>query len=110
MECTAVLIRTREAMSGGGSVLVPDREVEVFVRETSVARSEFYAAMQSGVSISLVLLTAAINYDGERLLRYQDRLYRVVRTYRADNSDEIQLNCSDADWGMLYGTSVDHSR
>lgn len=108
MECTAVLIRTREEMSGGSSVLVPDREVEVLVRETSVTRSEFYAAMQSGVSISLVLLTAALNYDGERLLRYQDRLYRVVRTYRSENSDEIQLNCSDADWGMLYGQTVSH--
>lgn len=108
MECTAVLIRTREEMSGGSSVLVPDREVEVLVRETSVARSEFYAAMQSGVSISLVLLTAALNYDGERLLRYQDRLYRVMRTYRAENSDEIQLNCSDADWGTLYGQTVSH--
>lgn len=109
MDDIAILILTREEMVGGGSVLAAAREREVLVRESSATRSEFYAAMQNNVEITLVLHTAAINYEGERLLSYHDRLYRVVRTYRAENSDEIQLNCSDADWGVLYGSTVDHA-
>ena len=108
MDDIAILILTREEMVGGGSVLAAAREREVFVREDSATRSEFYAAMQNNVEITLVLNTAAINYEGERLLSYHDRLYRVVRAYQAAESDEIQLNCSDADWGMLYGASVHH--
>lgn len=107
MEDTAILIRTRERQDGaGGSVLAIAGEREALVRETSATRSEFSAAMQAGVEISLVLQTAAVNYEGERLLSYHDRLYRVIRAYQAEESDEIQLNCSDADWGVLHGTSI----
>lgn len=68
----------------------------VYCTVRSVGMNEFYRAKEQGLEPSVVFtLTAYADYDGERLLRWNDRVYRVVRTY-VDGLN-IELTCEEGD-------------
>ena len=64
---------------------------EIFVTEESISRNEFYSAGSNGLRAELVLITPAINYEGEREIIYNDIRYSIYRTYKKKDSDEIEL-------------------
>ena len=67
-------------------------EQERFVRERSVTRSEFYTAAQADLQPEKILiLSNYIDYDGQRLAEYHGQEYSIIRTYRAPESDELEL-------------------
>lgn len=66
----------------------------VYADPTSVGRSEFYSAMQSGITITAAFTVAACDYQRERLLDFNGVRYKVERTYML-NQDRVQLNCSE---------------
>lgn len=54
----------------------------VYCRVHSVTRSEFWHAMQAGIEPELVFeISDYADYNGEKLLVYNGRRWRVVRTY-----------------------------
>ena len=72
---------------------------EVFSDVLSTARSEFYAAMQVGVSIAQVFKIRAVDYDNERIVEYKHpgasevTVYEIKRGYTSGSEFYI-LNCS----------------
>lgn len=67
-------------------------ERQVFVREDSVTRSEFYSAAQAGLKPEIVLiLSEFIDYQNEKLISYHGEEYTIIRTYRRRNSNELEL-------------------
>lgn len=80
-------------------------EQTVFCREKAVTRTEFYEALRSGLSVSLVLelrqedykLTEHTAANGRKeyatKVNYDGADYDIVRTYRNDRS-MIELICS----------------
>jgi len=79
---------------------------ELFVNKKSVARSEFYASLQAGITATAVFETRlcdvemagmtdgnGIRHDAERVL-YEGKKYKIIRTYSKDN-EMVELTCSD---------------
>lgn len=67
--------------------------VTVFAQMRDAGQAEFWAAMQNSVALTAVFEMWAAEYSGQRLVRMEDALYRVQRTYRK-NVDRIELHCS----------------
>lgn len=75
---------------------------EVFAEVRSVSQNEFYTAAQSGFKpVYRFILADYYDYEGEEIVRYQDELYNIVRTFR--NGVELELTVErrigDADDG-----------
>lgn len=67
----------------------------VYCTVSSVGRTEYYQAHVQGLEPTVVFtLTEAGDYDGERILRWNGRVYRVIRTY-VDGLG-IELTCEEA--------------
>lgn len=65
---------------------------DVFAEIRSVGYNEFYAAKAAGIEPSIVfVLTDYDEYQGEKIVLFNDKRYRVVRTYT--NSQTIELTC-----------------
>lgn len=96
-----VIYLIKEAESAHGvHVQVERNEREVFCKVRSVGRSEFYTALNAGLRPEYVFeIAVADEYEGERRLRYRDRILDVVRTYEPENSDGIEITAGRSDDG-----------
>ena len=88
---------TETASAHGVHATVTETEREVMCIVRSVSRSEYYNALNAGIEPSLVFyLALSDDYQGERVVRYQGKKYRVVRTYLTeDDGIEITVERSD---------------
>lgn len=105
MDEEAVLLYVTRGKDEDGFPVEKTQETPVFVREKSAARTEYYEAMRSGISVSTVFevrqedynMTAHITENGKRAwaskIRHAGAIYDIVRTYRNDRS-MIELICS----------------
>ena len=69
-----------------------EKETDVFCTVKSVGMNEAYQAMSNGLKPSFVfVLSDYSDYNGEKILEYHDKRYRVVRTYRSGQSIELTV-------------------
>lgn len=79
---------------------------EVFCGEKSVVRDEFYKAARSGMKASLILVVdrdefeeASLYRDGRKIRPkeafYDGTPYRILRTYQAPGSSDLELTCEE---------------
>lgn len=68
------------------------QEREVFVQARSVGALEFYRAATTDFHPDITLVLADVyDYDGEKIVRYDGKLYDVIRTYERRNRLELTL-------------------
>lgn len=72
-------------------VLQPVRYTYILGRVESVGRSEWYDAGREGMTPEIVFVTPDVNYHGEQQAQWQGERYKIYRTYRRRNSQEIEL-------------------
>lgn len=79
-------------------------EIQVYVREKSVKRTEYYEALRSGIVPQMVFELRQEDYEqtehienGKKCyaskIRYDGTVYDIVRSYKNDRS-MIELTCS----------------
>ena len=79
---------------GNESITYTDNEVYVMPR--SVYNAEFYNAAQLGLHPSITfVLTNRADYNGERLIEFEGKMYNVIRTDWAAQRDSISLICEE---------------
>lgn len=67
-------------------------EREVFAEIHSVRQSEFYKALNDGIEPQYTfILTDYADYNGEKLCKYNDNLYDVIRTYTPVKGQTIEI-------------------
>ena len=82
----------------------PDTARQVFCGFRSVGMKEFYAANGSDFHPELKLtLTDYLDYEGETLVDYNGKRYRVLRTYRTGQELELTLESASAEDGVPNG-------
>lgn len=64
----------------------------VFVNKKDVRSSEFYMANQQGVALKFMFEMHSFDYEGEEILEYEGRQYKVFRTY--DKGEKIEIICT----------------
>ena len=99
MRADAIELVTENRRAHGVHEAVTRTARTVMCTVESVSRTEFYNALNSGVTPEYVFrLTLAEDYQGERLVEYHGQTYRVVRTYMtADDGIEITVERSEED-------------
>lgn len=63
---------------------------EVMCQVDSVTRSEFFEAGRNGLNPEFVFRVFFGDYEGERLVEYQNKRYSIYRTYHGRN-DMMEL-------------------
>lgn len=63
---------------------------DVFARVESVTRAEFFDGGRNGLNPEFVVKMFLYDYEGEALLRFEDKTYAIYRTYHGKN-DTIEL-------------------
>lgn len=63
-------------------------ETEVFCNKKSVKQNEFYQAQAQGLKPELVIEVKT--YDGSDHFKFENKLYRIIRTY-SKNDEVIEL-------------------
>lgn len=69
-----------------------DTRTEIFAKKESISQSEFYKGGEAGLKPDFRLITAIIDYNGEREVELDDKKYGIYRTYERDQ-DYIELYC-----------------
>lgn len=91
MDGSVVLISETFEKDSIGQQIPTETRTEILCYEKSVTRAEFDSAGQHGLSADLVLVTQAVNYEGQSIAEYNSKRYGIYRTYRNPDSDEIEL-------------------
>lgn len=69
-----------------------DTRTEIFAQKESISQSEFYKGGEAGLKPEFRLVTAIIDYNGEREVELDNQKYGIYRTYERDQ-DYIELYC-----------------
>lgn len=91
--CNDVLTLIKETYSVNeyGDTIAKRNEREVFCQVRSVGMREKYQAQAIGLLPELTFVLADYyEYNEEQYVRYEDKLYRIIRTYIKD-THEIEL-------------------
>lgn len=66
---------------------------KIYAKVQSVKTSEFYNAVQAGMSPSVEFVIKKLNYNGEEELKWNDEIYSIIRTVDPKNKFDIVLVC-----------------
>lgn len=91
MDDLLTLIGQTYEQDGIGQFVARETRTDIWAHITSVSRSEWAVAGQSGLSPSYVATTNVANYSGESLAEWNDKRYSVYRTYIKAETDDIEL-------------------
>lgn len=64
---------------------------QIFARVASVTRSEFFNANRAGLNPEMRFEIFHGDYDGQTLVRWQNKTYAVYRTYHVPGTDYLEL-------------------
>ena len=72
-------------------------KTEIFCSfQKGVARAEFYTGLKAGVQLSATVEIWEAEYEDQRLLEHEDKLYRIVRTYPS-GAGTLLLSCEEVE-------------
>ena len=79
-----------------GNEFIPEIDTTVFVQPRGVYHSEYYNAAQLGLKPSLTLfLTNREDYDGQKVVEFENKDYNVIRVDWNAQRDGISLICEE---------------
>ena len=92
-EATAKLYKeTGRALDDYANEVITYTTREVFVYPRSVYRAEFYNAAQAGLHPAITLtMTNIADYEGEKLVEFEGKLYDLVRVDWNGQRDRVSL-------------------
>lgn len=100
----AILLYTINGKDDDGFPVETVKKTNVYVREKSATRTEYYEALRSGITVSMVLEVRLEDWDQTKHITangkaaYADRViydgatYDIVRAFRGDKS-MVELIC-----------------
>ena len=100
MICDDVVSLVREAPAAHGifEAGVSETATQVFCQVESVSRTEYWHALQNGLEPSYVLrISEYADYNGEKLVIFRGRRYRVLRTYVTEHAIELTIGEATTD-------------
>lgn len=69
-----------------------------YCRVQSVTRQEYYRARENNIEpVYVFVLSEYADYDGQKIVIYNEKRYRVIRTYVTENEIELTVGVATAD-------------
>jgi len=89
------LIKQGEESQSEEGFPIPAQETsrDVFANEKSIRGNEFYIASQSGYTLEVMFEVHSLDYEGETVVEYESKRYRIVRTYERKQDEITELIC-----------------
>lgn len=75
-----------------GDFVETSTETMVFCERKSIRQSEFYQAAANGLKPEIAFSIYSFEYNDEKKIKYNDKLYNVIRTYQV-NDDDLEIIC-----------------
>lgn len=88
----ALLIKVTNTKNSVGDTIPVKAERQVFVDRKDIRASEFYQAQQTGLRPQIMFEMRTIDYESEKLIKFEGVEFRIIRTYRK-GKDFIELIC-----------------
>lgn len=88
----AKLISITKTVDDIGDTILTATEREVFVNKKSIRQNEYYQALSTGLKPELMLEVKSIEYEDEEDLKFNNKNYRIIRTY-SKNGEVTELIC-----------------
>ena len=82
------IVKTTDAI---GDIVEKEAEREVFANKKSIKQSEYYQALSVGLKPELTFQVHSYEYEAEKLLKYNDKPYNIIRTF--EKGDFVELIC-----------------
>jgi hypothetical protein len=61
----------------------------IFSRRSSIKSNEFYSAAQSGFSLEIMFEVFTLEYDSQKYVEYDSKIYKIIRTYEKSKITEL---------------------
>lgn len=90
---TIVLLKQKVTKDDELNEIIEYEEREVFCNKTSITRSEFYNAASINLRPSIVFTINEFEYEDEEKLKYEGKIYSIIRTFK--KTDYIELTVGD---------------
>jgi len=89
------LIKQSEETQNEEGFPIPSQETsrDVFATKKGIRGNEFYIAAQSGYTLETMFEVHSLDYEGETVIEYESKRYRVVRTYERKQDEITELIC-----------------
>lgn len=98
VRATTIILLSEDPAAHGVFDKPEEIQNEVFAEVMSVSQNEFYKALQNGITPELVFrLTDYGDYNGEKVFLYEDKRWRVIRTYIQEEALYIVAGKAAAD-------------
>ena len=92
MDDEIIVLETKTDQDDIGNTIITETiKHPVICKVQSVDRQEFFKAGQVGMNPKYRFDTDKVNYNGEELVKYKDKVYGIYRTYERTDSDTIEL-------------------
>lgn len=75
-----------------GNPIKTRKEKTVLCDLDSISRAEFYDASVAGMKPEVTFVIHLFEYEGENIVEYDNKEYKVIRTY-ANDYEEVELTC-----------------
>lgn len=86
---------TEYTNESGFSKYPDEQSRSVLCNKKSVGYSEFYKASQAGYKTELKVDIHTQDYDGETIAEFENKRYKILRTYESKCGDFTELTLSD---------------
>lgn len=91
MDGTIILVKQTFTKDSIGQQIAEETQTEIFCTVKGVTRQEWRNAGQNGIPAESVVVTAAVNYSGERIAIIDGKRRAIYRVYQPPDSDDIEL-------------------
>ena len=88
---TCSLIKQSYTFDSIGQQIPVESKTTVFCDVSSISRSEWFNAGQSGLKPEIMFTIFRGDYNGERIVEYDGHRYSVYRSYAPADSDNLEL-------------------
>ena len=78
----------------GNDIVSSETTTKCYAKVQSVRTSEFYNAVEVGLTPSIEFVVKRLNYDGQDEIEWNSERYSVIRTVDPKNKFDIVLVCS----------------
>lgn len=78
----------------GNDIVSSETTTKCYAKTQSVRTSEFYNAVEVGLTPSIEFVVKRLNYDGQDEIEWNNARYSIIRTVDPKNKFDIVLVCS----------------
>lgn len=86
------LVETEDEI--GNIIKSSETRIKCYAKKQSVKTSEYYNAVEVGLSPTCEFVIKRLNYNGETELEWNNERYQVIRTVDPKNKFDIVLVCT----------------